>query len=152
MAIAVIVASCLVSAAPNGTAAAAGVEPTASLATAADPWMPIPGPVFNAPEGRADQQTKIIDRIHDAIRHTPPGATIRFATYSLDRRGSALLLTKAFRRGVNVQIVANDNLISGVERALQAELGSNPDAPSFLVICRAACRNSNRAGNQHMKT
>ncbi|GAA3679750.1 hypothetical protein GCM10022237_43710 [Nocardioides ginsengisoli] len=124
---------------------------TAPPAVAADTWLPPTGPVFNDPTGSKPQRTVVIRTVHAAIRHTPPGATIRLATYNIDRRDTADLLLQARARGVRVQIVVNDNLVNPVIRRLQRRLGHNPDASSFLVICKAACRNGSRTGNLHMK-
>lgn len=118
---------------------------------AAPTWLPVAGPVFNDPTGTAAQRRAILGRIHAAIRNTPAAATIRIATYSIDLVETADLLLEARRRGVNVQIVINDNTVGTVERKLQSRLGSRRRAASFLVVCSAACRNGSRAGNLHLK-
>ena len=120
-------------------------------ATATDSWLPPYGPVFNDPTAAKPRRTEVVRRVHAAIRHTPPGATIRIATYNIDRRDTADLLLQARARGVHVQIVVNDNLVNPVIRRLQRRLGRNPAGSSFLVICKAACRNGSRTGNLHMK-
>ncbi|MFW6867898.1 phospholipase D-like domain-containing protein [Nocardioides sp. CPCC 206347] len=140
----------------SGQVAGASAAPEASVAstTAATvpTWLPPVGPVFNTPNGTYEGRTAILKRVHDGIRNTPPGATIRFASYNIDRSDTATLLKAAKDRGVNVQIVVNANLIGPVEKGLQAKLGKNPRANSFLIICRNACRNGSRGGNMHMKT
>ncbi|GAA1520936.1 phospholipase D-like domain-containing protein [Nocardioides humi] len=141
-------------AAPTGPADTPADTPALAPAPARipeDPWLPRAGPVFNNPMGGVKKRTKVIRQVNKAIKHTPPGATIRIATYNIDRRDTARLLVKAHKRGVNVQIVVNDNLVGKVIRGLQAKLGRNRKAGSFLVICKAACRNGSRVGNLHMK-
>lgn len=137
----------------SGTVPGANAAPsaTAATATAADTWLPPRGQVFNIPTGGFEARTAILKRVHDGIRHTPPGATIRFASYNIDRKDTAGLLKQAKDRGVNVQIVVNANLIGPVEKGLQAKLGKNPARPSFLIICKNACRNGAPGGNMHMK-
>lgn len=125
--------------------------PAPAHAAAAPTWLPVAGPVFNDPTGTSAQRRAILGRIHAAIRHTPAGATIRIATYSIDLSETADLLLEARRRGVNVQIVINDNTVGTVERRLQSRLGSRRRAASFLVVCSAACRNGSRSGNLHLK-
>ncbi|MCR1782390.1 hypothetical protein KVF89_07590 [Nocardioides carbamazepini] len=125
------------------------VAPT--TAAADDPWLPTAGPVFNNPMGGVKARTKVVRQVHRAIRHTPPGATIRIATYNIDRRDTARLLLKAHRRGVQVQVVVNDNIVGKVIRGLRAELGGNRKAGSFLYVCTASCRSGSPAGNLHLK-
>lgn len=124
-------------------------EPSPAAARAA--WLPATGPVFNDPTGRPAQRRQVVKRVHQAIRHTPAGATIRVATYNIDRSDTADLLLQARARGVAVQVVVNDNLVNPVIKRLQRRLGRNPSRSSFLVICKAACRNGSRTGNLHMK-
>ena len=132
-----------------GTASAPAREaaPRASAAT----WLPPTAPVFNDPTGRPAQRRLVVERVHQAIRHTPAGATIRVATYNIDRRDTADLLLRARARGVGVQIVVNDNLLNPVIQRLQRRLGRDPARRSFVVVCKAACRNGSRTGNLHMK-
>lgn len=129
----------------------AGAPASSAVAASAPTWLPVAGPVLNDPTGTSAQRRAILGRIHAAIRHTPAGATIRIATYSIDLVETADLLLEARRRGVNVQIVINDNTVGTVERRLQSRLGSRRRAASFLVVCSAACRNGSRSGNLHLK-
>lgn len=126
----------------------AGAPPASA---AVDPWLPKTGPVFNSPTGDRSARVAILGRIHEAIRHTPKGQTIRMASYNIDRRDTADLLIKAKARGVNVQVVVNANLIGPVEKLLQSRLGKDRYKSSFLVICKNACRNGSSTGNMHMK-
>ncbi len=130
------------------------VGPAAKPAIAdegSDAWVPTPGVVFNNPMGGFKARTRVVQQVHQAIKHAPAGSTIRIATYNIDRRDTARLLLKAHARGVHVQIVVNDNIIGKTIRGLQARLGGNRKADSFLYICRSACRNPNPVGNLHMK-
>lgn len=142
----------LVCAVVGGLVAGLGPSGTADEAHAAvaKRWWPTPGAVFNDPRGGPVARTRIIGRINDAIRHTPAGGTIRFATYNFDRSDTARYLVNAHRRGVHVQVVVNDNIIGSTERHLQRLLGRNPRASSFFVWCKGSCR-SGDGGNLHMK-
>ncbi|GGR66525.1 hypothetical protein J2S40_002761 [Nocardioides luteus] len=122
------------------------VSPPASAAT----WSPPAGPVFNNPTGNATQRNYIIHRINNSIRYARAGSYIRFVTYNLDRTDTIKHLIAAHKRGVHVQILVNDNLISNGERTLQRQLGGNRSRPSFLYICKGACRGSSK-GNLHIK-
>lgn len=132
-----------------GAGASAGVPDRTTAAV--DTWLPRTGPVFNSPTGDRTARVAILSRVHEAIRHTPRGQTIRMASYNIDRRDTADLLIKAKSRGVNVQIVVNANLIGPVEKRLQSRLGKDRHKSSFLVICKNACRNGSSTGNMHMK-
>jgi hypothetical protein len=58
-------------------------------------------------------------------------------------------MLRAHRRGVNVQMVLNDNWTSFQTRRLVRRLGHNPNHKNFVVICHGSCRGG--YGNQHMK-
>ncbi|HWJ11046.1 MAG TPA: phospholipase D-like domain-containing protein [Nocardioides sp.] len=158
MRIAAAVALLVLGLLPGGTASTAGaatpVDRTggaAAAAAAADTWRPPRGQVFNNPTGTREARLRIIARVHAAIAHTPAGGVIRIATYNIGLRSSADLLLRAHARGVRVQVVVNDNLVGDLEARLQRRLGSNPYGSSFLVICRASCRNGSSVGNMHLK-
>ncbi len=136
---------------PAAVPVAAADAPVPSARAAGPGWLPVTGPEFNDPTGKPADRRRIIKRVHQAIRHTPAGATIRIATYNIDRRDTADLLLAARKRGVRVQIVVNDNLVNPVILRLQRRLGKNPARRNFLVICKAACRNGTATGNLHMK-
>ncbi|WP_344046227.1 phospholipase D-like domain-containing protein [Nocardioides panacihumi] len=131
--------------------------PPASAAAAASPallpplpgWKPSLGPIFNEP-GKA-RSTAIVNRVLQAIRHTPRGETIRMATYSFDRGEIAAALRKARSRGVRVQVIVNERTASGVVFSLQRTLGSNPRRNNFVVTCPGRCRAPGDGGNQHIK-
>ena len=112
-------------------------------------YVPAPGGLFNNPYAAKPARTRILQHIISAINHTPAGATIRIAVYSFDRKDVGDALVDAYNRGVNVQMVQNDNAISNQTVRLQATLGDNPDSSSFFVLCHGSCRGG--YGNQHMK-
>ena len=136
--------------------AAAGVEP------------PTAAVLFNDPTGDEAAQDRIADHIRRAIDATPHDGTIRMAAYSFDRPDIVDALMRACtRRQVTVQVVLNDNFVSGparrLRRLLGADAGASHDAcharsesegtsaePSFVKVCLASCRLGDR-GNQHMK-
>lgn len=127
--------------------------PAAALAGSsdarADNWVPPSGAAFNIPKGSPKARSKLIRRVKAGINHAPKGSTIRFAMYSFDRRDVANALLKAHKRGVNVQLIVNDNWTSAQTRRLRAELGTKPKRKNFYVICRGSCRGGK--GNLHMK-
>jgi phosphatidylserine/phosphatidylglycerophosphate/cardiolipin synthase-like enzyme len=129
-----------------------GAEQDASPTTdrrASKHWMPAPGVAFNDPIGSDDGKDRLLRRIIEAVRHTHKGQTIRFAQYSFDRRTMADALIRAHRRGVNVQIIVNDNWTSAPTNRLKRVLGTNHHKDHFVVICHGSCRGG--PGNLHLK-
>lgn len=112
-------------------------------------WVPPAGVSFNEPRGGPKARTKLVRRVIAGIKNARKGSTIRFAMYSFDRRDVANALLKAHRRGVNVQLIVNDNWTSYQTVRLRRELGTKPRKKSFYVICKGACRGGK--GNLHMK-
>lgn len=122
---------------------------TAAVPSQAAGYRPSTGPMFNNPYGGVRARAAILDHIRAAVSHTPKGATIRLATYSFNRPSMANSLLAAHRRGVNVQMVINDNVVSKPTKRLQHRLGSNIHQKSFVKICLRSCRGG--WGNQHAK-
>lgn len=118
-------------------------------AAAAFAYTPAPGPIFNNPKGGTQAKTRILHHIVASISSAKEFSTVKIAAYSLDRKDVADALIKAHRRGVNVQIVLNDNWTSHQTKRLRKALGTNPDRRSFVSICAGSCRGG--YGNQHMK-
>jgi phosphatidylserine/phosphatidylglycerophosphate/cardiolipin synthase-like enzyme len=121
----------------------------ALTAESAAAYEPSGGAVFNNPFGNHSARARILVHVLQAVDHAPKGSTIRFAVYSFDRRSFANALVRAHRRGVNVQMVLNDNWTSQPTKRLRKVLGHNPKKKSFVVICVRSCRGG--YGNQHMK-
>jgi len=118
---------------------------------AKQPWMPDLGPAFNNPLGTQKQKYVVNTRILRAVKHARKGSTIRFSTYSFDRQDVTKALLKVHKkRGVNVQIVVNHNVITPNELKLQRKLGKNTKSSSFFHICKGSCRGKG-PGNEHGK-
>jgi phosphatidylserine/phosphatidylglycerophosphate/cardiolipin synthase-like enzyme len=118
-------------------------------AGAAAAFTPQPGPIFNNPTGNQAARTRILHHIIASINAAPRFSTIRIAAYSFDRQDVADALINASHRGVNVQMVLNDNWTSPQENRLKRTLGQDPNRRSFVAICHGSCRGG--GGNQHMK-
>jgi phosphatidylserine/phosphatidylglycerophosphate/cardiolipin synthase-like enzyme len=143
---------------------------SAALAAPASAYTPEPGAAFNNPMGTSEARHRLAVKLRKAISSAPRHSVIRIAVYSFDRKDLGDALVKACNRKVAVQIVINDNWISGQVRRLKRKLGSkidprygdachprDPDGtrppyavPSFMKICYQACRMKG-PGNQHMK-
>jgi len=147
-----------------------------SPAVAAGGFTPAQGVRFNNPTADRAAQDRTMVYVRQSIDAAPKNSIIRIAAYSFDRRDIADALVRACtRRHVTVQIVLNDNWISGSTKRLRRLMGTNlkphwqdachprekptkpnstktpyPD-PSFVKICVAACRMGGEYGNQHMK-
>lgn len=132
-----------------GQASAARSSTESPAAAARDTWRPRLGADFNNPVGRPAARTLLIKRVLAAVKHTHSGETIRFAMYSFDRRDLTDALLKAHRRGVNVQIIVNDNWTSAGTNRLRRALGQDADKDHFVVICEGSCRGG--PGNLHLK-
>lgn len=127
----------------------AGVVVLVGGVGAAAAYTPEEGAVFNHPRGGREGQDRIITHLVRTISSTPRHSTIRIAAYSNDRPDVVDALIAAHQRGVDVQMVLNDNWTSAATRRLIRVLGQNPDRRSFVSICAGSCRGG--AGNQHMK-
>jgi phosphatidylserine/phosphatidylglycerophosphate/cardiolipin synthase-like enzyme len=128
---------------------AVGVVLVGASATPALAYTPEQGAVFNNPRGSTASKDRIITHLVKTIDSTPRYSVIRIAAYSNDRPDVVDALIAAHRRGVDVQMVLNDNWTSGATKRLVRVLGRNPDRRSFVAICEGSCRGG--AGNQHMK-
>jgi phosphatidylserine/phosphatidylglycerophosphate/cardiolipin synthase-like enzyme len=134
-------------------------------AAAYDPtYDPGQGPSFNQPQPKGNADVYQIARhIVAAIRNVPgyvapePGVEgparpeIKIATYSHDLQQVTDELISAYRRGVSVQMVLNDNWTSDQTRQLMRVLGRDRSAPSFVHVCDGACRGAGTVSNQHAK-
>ncbi|WP_300681999.1 phospholipase D-like domain-containing protein [Nocardioides sp.] len=115
-------------------------------------WRPKLGPVFNDPLGSSSDAQAIVRRVYQAIMHAKRGSQIRIAVYSFDRSEIAYALRKAKQRGVSVQVIVAQKVMSSVARKLQSTLGKNPRKANFLISCPGRCRNGGKtAGNEHDK-
>jgi phosphatidylserine/phosphatidylglycerophosphate/cardiolipin synthase-like enzyme len=121
----------------------------AAFAGAASAYTPEPGPLFNNPRGNLEAKNRLLTKIVKTINSTPPHSTIRIAAYSNDRRDVVDALLAAHKRGVDVQMVLNDNWTSGQTNRLARVIGRDTNRRSFLAICAGSCRGG--YGNQHMK-
>jgi phosphatidylserine/phosphatidylglycerophosphate/cardiolipin synthase-like enzyme len=120
-----------------------------TFAGAASAYTPEPGPIFNNPRGNTAAKDRIIKHLVDTINSTPKYSVIRIAAYSNDRPDVVDALIAAHRRGVDVQMVLNDNWTSGATNRLVKVVGRDTNRRSFIAICQGSCRGG--AGNQHMK-
>ncbi len=112
-------------------------------------YTPKPGAMFNNPRGSTAGKDTLLTHITRTINSTPRHATIKIAAYSQDRPDVVDALIKAHRRGVDVQMVLNDNWTSRASHRLIRTLGTDTNRRSFVSVCVASCRGG--AGNQHMK-
>ncbi len=121
----------------------------AAIPSSAAAWEPDPGAHFNNPWGKRASQTRLVSTFIAAVNHAHRGSTIKVAAYSNDRKDIADALIYAHRRGVNVQMLLNDNFTSRQTKRIQRRLGSDVSQPSFLRICQRSCRG--KRGNLHSK-
>lgn len=131
------------------SATATGAKAARARAARAAAFTPQPGALFNWPTGTPAEQLRIISNINRTIKSTPPGSAIRIAQYSFDREDIADSLVAAYRRGVTVQMLLNDNWTTRQTLRLQRVIGSDRTAPSFVYICHSSCRGPR--GNLHSK-
>ena len=146
------------------------------VASAAVAYTPEPGAAFNNPMGTQEARNRLAVKLRKSIASAPRHSIIRIAVYSFDRKDLGDALVDACNRKVTVQVVINDNWISGQVKRLRKKLGSNIDPhysdachprqkpvdpnlpgalkpypePSYLKVCYQACR-LRGPGNQHMK-
>lgn len=105
-------------------------------------YRPPDGVVFNRParSGTVAQMYAMRRHTEQAINATRRGATIRVAQYAINFRSTADAFIRAYRRGVNVQILVDDRHNYGAHRRLRAALGSNKARDSYFAVCVAGCR------------
>jgi phosphatidylserine/phosphatidylglycerophosphate/cardiolipin synthase-like enzyme len=116
-----------------------------------DRWEAPSGPFFNDPH-RAAGQYRIEQKVIRTINHTPKGASIRIAIYSLDRLPVARALAAAHRRGVQVQILLNDHWETPAMKVIRAEIGKDRRRNSWIYKCKQSCRGAaNEFNNLHSK-
>lgn len=85
------------------TAPSASAEPTTYVST---------GPVFNNPKGSQAEQNAILGHLGRLINGAVPGSTIRISLYAFGSAWTADRLVEAHRRGVNVQVLVDDDTLS----------------------------------------
>ncbi len=112
-------------------------------------YTPGSGAIFNNARGNLAAKDRILSHIVRTIECTPRNSEIRIAAYSNDRPDVVEALIRAHQRGVDVQIVLNDNWTSRATRRLVKVLGRDTNRRSFVAICAGSCRGG--FGNQHMK-
>ena len=112
-------------------------------------YTPGSGALFNNARGNLEAKDRILTHIVKTIESTPRNSEIRIAAYSNDRPDVVEALIRAHQRGVDVQVVLNDNWTSGATRRLVRVLGRDTNRRSFVAICAGSCRGG--FGNQHMK-
>jgi phosphatidylserine/phosphatidylglycerophosphate/cardiolipin synthase-like enzyme len=118
-------------------------------AAGAAAYTPRPGVIFNWPIGTRAEKLRIITHMNRTIRSTPRGAEIKIAQYSFDRPEITESLLEAYRRGVSVQMLLNDNWTTRETLRLQRVIGKDRAKRSFVYICHGPCRG--RGGNLHSK-
>lgn len=104
-------------------------------------------PDANADRSPSDFMNDLVCSIDD----TPAGESIKISTYKLHNPVIADALLRAHQRGVDVQIVMDDNKADNrIVRTLQQQLGSDTSEGSFINLCDASCLNPGK-GVQHAK-
>ena len=103
--------------------------------------------------------------VTSTVKSVPAGGTIRLAVFSLNDDALADALIAAVKRGVSVQIVANNHNITNSIPGLppspsfkrlrnvlgyqRTEPGKDPERVSFARICSRSCRGT--GGSVHYK-
>ena len=106
-------------------------------------YSPQPGLTFNDPTGSLAAKYAMKNHINASIAATPPGATIRIATYSFAFDDTVDRLIAARDRGVKVQVLIDNHLTTSQTSRLTASLGSDVTKGSFVRRCRQGCMSSN---------
>ncbi len=127
------------------SAAQAGAAPGTALGAAEKlerkkRYKPAKGPLFNNPMGKPSSRFRIEAHLIRAIQHVPKGERIRISAYSLDRSQVADALIGAYKRGVKVQVLLNDHIVTPAQRRIASYLGMETDKKNFLYRCKSGCR------------
>jgi endonuclease/exonuclease/phosphatase family metal-dependent hydrolase len=97
------------------------------------------GTVTNDPAGTADQRRAVLQKMTDAVDHTPTGAAIHLASRMVSTPSMWAAVNRAIDRGVHVQIVIRSKDLSPAALAVQERIGNHPKRKSFLVRCTTEC-------------
>lgn len=129
----------------HGAFAASGAAPDAR----GTGYAPPTGASFNNPLGSSGQQRRLLSQIIRAVNHAPKGSTIRMAVFSFADPKTADVLIAAYRRGVQVRLIASGNHEYPAMARVRKVIGANPEARSFTVFCDKSCRGT--GGQMHAK-
>lgn len=124
------------------------LAPTSGTSATAT-FVPEEGASFNNPWGPDEAKNRLLTKLVRTIEATPPGATIRIAAYSNDRKDVTDALIAAHRRLVDVRVLLNGNWTSRQTTRMQRVLGDDRSQRSFVHICAYSCRG--KRGNLHSK-
>lgn len=128
------------------------VQPSAVPSDPPAPSVPAPSVVFNNPTGSKAQRYAIASSVNRAIRATPAGATITFATYTFSLQSTTDALLAASRRGVHVHLLVDESARRfKVVKKLTAAFGTSTAGRSFVRTCRDGCMSSNSGSIMHAK-
>lgn len=121
---------------------------------APDPGFRVRPGVTLQPPGPGTETCHATNLLLDAIDNTPAGATIRLVLFVLTREDVADALVAAHRRGVRVQVLIEDKFHDDREAddILEAEIGDDRSADSFLARIDATARGKGPRGFTHQKT
>lgn len=112
-------------------------------------YHPREGATFNVPSGTQAAKFRIEKMLLSAIAHARKGSYIKISVYSFDREVLADALIRAYRRGVNVQVLTNDHRRTRAMKRTGDVLGRRTGQKSFLHVCTSGCRS--RKENLHSK-
>lgn len=122
-----------------------GVAPASAV------YSPTNGVVFNNPKGSKSQQEVIINTFNKSVDVAPKGSTIKIAQFIFNIKSTNEKLIKAYKRGVNVQMLIDDGKTDAKEvQQLMKVLGTNKTKKSFVTTCHRGCM-SNTASVMHAK-
>ncbi|MCW3814050.1 phospholipase D-like domain-containing protein [Micromonospora sp. DR5-3] len=100
--------------------------------------VPTTTAVFNNPLGTAAEKAAIQTRLVELIDGAPAGSRIRMAMFYATDATVPNALIAAKNRGVNVQVIFNDNdSAKAPYAALVTALGTNLSAASWILFCPA---------------
>lgn len=133
-----------------GTALVLGLT-SIGTAPAAAAYSPTNSVVFNNPKGSKSQQEAIINAFNKSVDVAPKGSTIKIAQFIFNIPSTNSKLIKAYKRGVNVQMLIDDGKTDAKEvQQLMKALGTDKTKKSFVTTCHRGCM-SNTASIMHAK-
>ncbi len=118
-------------------------QPAEAKATA--PFTVQAGLIFNNPAGTTAQERRIITQVEKAIDHAPKGSRIRIAQYLFDLDSPVDKLIAADKRGVDVQMLIDDNKATPQTTRLRKALGTDRKTGSYVAKCSHGCMSSGRS-------
>lgn len=98
------------------------------------------GPLFNGPLGGPADRHRVLNRVTRAIQDAEVGAEVRLVTSRIANKALTASLLGAHAEGIAVQVILGGGRATADEKRLQAVLGTDTSAASWVTRCSGSCQ------------